>query len=220
MQMKYEETIVPISELTILPAFLIATTANFPPRSVPEFISYAKEHPGKVRFVSAGVGSYPQFDMAIFAKKTSLDLIHLPAKGGAADMINTLATGDTQVAFVNVASSSGLIKAGRLQPLAVTTDRRLADYPEVPTMAELGYPGIGTNQWTGLFIKAGTPKEIVDLLYREVVKALNSDQAKKVFGPANIDLAVSSSPAEATKWLHEETAKWRRTIEIAQIHLE
>ena len=220
LRMDYPKTIVPITELAEVPAFLIGSTVNFAPRTAAEFIAYAKAHDGQVRYVSAGIGSFPQFDMELFARKAGIHLVHVPAKGGAADMLNALATGDVQAAFLNVASSAGMIKAGRLVPYAVTGPKRLADWPDVPTMAEIGYPGIGTSQWQALFTRAGTPPEIVDTIFRQTVKALHSPQAQQVFGPAHLSVVTSDSPAAAATWLKGEMASWQQVIDETHIKLE
>ena len=131
---------VSVSRLAIYPSFLITTTANFDVKSVKELVAYAKKNPGKVRYTSAGVGSFPHFDMEVFARRAGVDMVHIPNKTGAAGMINDLVVGDAQVAFLNAASSAAMIKAGKLRPIAVLAEQRLADYPDVPTLAEAGYP--------------------------------------------------------------------------------
>ena len=220
LRIDYPKTIVPITELAEVPAFLVGSAVNFAPRTAAEFIAYAKAHDGQVRYVSAGIGSFPQFDMELFARKAGIHLVHVPAKGGAADMLNALATGDVQAAFLNVASSAGMIKAGRLVPYAVTGPKRLAEWPEVPTMGEIGFPGIGTSQWQALFCPANTPPEILDLLFRQTVTALQSTRAEQVFGPANLSVVASASPAAAAIWLKNEMAHWQQVIDETQIKLE
>jgi tripartite-type tricarboxylate transporter receptor subunit TctC len=220
MGIDYAKTIIPVTELADLPAFLLGTTTNFPPRTVPELIAYCKARPGKISFASAGLGSFPQFDMVMFEKKHGLDLVHVPEKGGAADIVNSMATGDVQITFLNVASSAGMIAAGRLHPYATTAPQRLAAYPNVPTMAEIGDPGIGTNQWQALFAHAGTPQPVLNTLYTATVAALGSPKAQSIFKPANINVVVNKSPADAATWLHGEDAKWRKIVDITKIHLD
>ena len=100
---------------TIYPSFLITTTTNFDVKDVTELVAQAKKNPGKVRYTSAGVGSFPHFDMEMFARRAGVDMIHIPNKTGAAGMLNDLVVGDAQVAFLNSASSAAMIKAGKLQ---------------------------------------------------------------------------------------------------------
>src|SRR5579871_3136946 len=143
----YDRDVVPVARVADVPAFLIATMRDFPPTNFAEFVAYAKQNPGKLRFGSVGVGSFPQFDMEILSRRLGIEMIHLPNKNGATGMLNDLVRGDAQVSFLNLATSGPMVRAGQLRPLAVVTEQRLPEYPDVPTLAELGYPGVGTLQW-------------------------------------------------------------------------
>jgi len=221
MSIDYAATIVPITRLADLPAFVIATTNGFPPRTLPDFISYAKAHPDQVKYGTVGVGSFTHFDMLVLEQKAGLPaLVDVPMKGGASEVMTSLATGDVQVAFLNVASTAGLIAAGRLTPLAVVAHERLPEYPAVPTMAEVGFPGVGTTQWQTLFARAGTPDDVIDLLFKSSVAALKSDKARHVFEPAHINVVPSGSPDEAAAWLREDTENWRKIVAETHIKLD
>ena len=221
MSIDYAATIVPITRLADLPAFVIATTNGFPPRTLPDFISYAKAHPDQVKYGTVGVGSFTHFDMLVLEQKAGLPaLVDVPMKGGASEVMTSLATGDVQVAFLNVASTAGLIAAGRLTPLAVVAHERLPEYPAVPTMAEVGFPGVGTTQWQTLFARAGTPEDVIDLLFKSSVAALKSDKARHVFEPAHINVVPSGSPDEAAAWLREDTENWRKIVAETHIKLD
>src|SRR5262249_10546084 len=119
LSINYERDVVAVSRVVDVPAFLIATTKDFPPKTFAEFLAYARQNPGKVRYGTVGVGSYPHFDMAVFAKRAGLEMIHIPNKAGAAGIINDMVSGDSQVSFLNVASSAAMVKAGQLRPLAL-----------------------------------------------------------------------------------------------------
>src|SRR5256714_1682364 len=101
LKINFEKDVISVGRIADLPSFVIATAKDFPPKTLAEFIEYAKQRPGKVRYASAGVGSFPHFDMEVLAKRAGLDMIHLPIKAGAAGMINDLVSGDAQVAFIN-----------------------------------------------------------------------------------------------------------------------
>ena len=219
MGIDYAKTILPVTELATLPAFLTVTTHQFPVKTLAEFVAYAKAHPGQVRYTDAGPGSFPQFDMELFARRVGIKLVELPANGGAAQIIDSLATGDADAAFLNVASSAGMIRAGRMRPLAVTTAARLPEWPDVPTMAERGYAGIGTNQWQALFVRAGTPAPIVEAIFKAAVAAMNSPAAARVFKPANIAVATTSAPDAAPAWLAGEIAEWREAVKETGFHV-
>jgi tripartite-type tricarboxylate transporter receptor subunit TctC len=220
MSFDYDSSVIPITRLADLPAFLIVTTKNFPPKTVPEFIAYAKANSNQMQYGTVGVGSFPHYDMIMFEKKTGLHLIDIPLKGGASEVITNMANGDVQAAFLNVASTASMIKAGHLRPLAVASSTRLTDYPDVPTMAEVGYPGIGTEQWQTLFGRAGTPPEILNIVFKAAVDALTSEQAKKIFAPQYIRVIPSDSPKEAAVWIHKDVDRWREIIKTADLKVD
>jgi tripartite-type tricarboxylate transporter receptor subunit TctC len=219
MSFDYGKSVVPISRLVDIPAFLLVTTTDdFPPKTVAEFIAYAKKNPGKIRYGTVGVGSYPHYDMAYFAKRAgNLDLVNLPNKNGASGVIQDLLRGDAKAAFLNVASTAGMVKAGKLRPLAVVNHTRLPDYPNIPTMQEAGFPGVGTIAWQALFAPAGTPQPVLDALFTAVNKAMQSPEAKEKFGKQHFNVVPSKSLADAKTWLAGEMASWKKITSEVKI---
>jgi tripartite-type tricarboxylate transporter receptor subunit TctC len=218
-KINYEKDVVPVMRLVDIPAFLLVTTTNFAPRTVPELIAAIKQDPGKVRYGTVGVGSYPDYDMALFAKRAGdLNLTGIPNRNGAPGVIIDMATGDTQTAFLNVASTAGMIKAGKLKPLAVVNHERLPEYPDVPTMAEVGFPDVGTLAWQGMFAPAGTPKEILEVLQKAAVQAMQTPAARKTFADQNFNI-VPNTVDEAKPWLAGEIAKWRKITQEVKIEV-
>src|SRR3954469_23099051 len=135
MKINYERDVAPVTNLIDVPAFLVITNTNFPIKNVKELIEYAKKNPGKLRYGTVGVGSYPHYDFAYFAKRAGLgDSIAIHNKAGAPGVINDMVTGDTQAAFLNVASTAAQIRAGKIKPIAIVNRRRLRQHPEVRTM--------------------------------------------------------------------------------------
>ena len=127
------------------------------------------------------MGSYPHFDMEIFSRRAGAEMLHIPNKTGAAGMINDLVVGDAQVAFLNAVSSAPMIRAGKLRPLAVLAEQRLPDYPDVPTLAEAGYAGVGTLHWQSMLAPANTPKEVLATLFKAIGEAANAPQLQDNF---------------------------------------
>src|SRR3954464_12678587 len=166
----FEKDVQSVTRFNIFPSFLIVTTTNFDAKDVNDLVAQAKKNPGKVRYTSAGVGSFPHYDMEIFARRAGVEMNHIPNKTGAAGMLNDLVVGDAQVAIINSASSAAMIKAGKLKPLAVVAEQRLAGYPDVPTMAEAGFPGVGTLHWQSMLAPAATPKPVIDTLFKAIVE--------------------------------------------------
>src|SRR5438105_4162510 len=163
--------LVGITKLVEIPHILVAN-ASFPPNNVGELIAAAKKAPGRINFASVGVGSYPHLDMERLERAAGIELTHVPYKGGAGQAIPAMIAGEVQVGFFNMASLLPHIKSGRLKALGAVPAQRIPELPNVPTLAEQGYPGIGTNAWQGLFAPAATPKPIVDKLYAAVAGVL------------------------------------------------
>jgi tripartite-type tricarboxylate transporter receptor subunit TctC len=210
MSTDYAKSVTAVTNLIDVPAFLLVTTANdFPVKSVAEFVAYAKKNPGKVQYGTVGVGSYPHYDMAYFAKRAGdLDLVGLPNKNGAAGVIQDMLRGDVQAAFLNVGSTAGQVQAGKFRPLALVNHSRLKDYPDIPTMKEVGYPDVGTIAWNGLFAPAATPKPVLEALFNAVSKALQSQEAIEKLQKQNFNVALNKSLADAQSWLGSEMKHW------------
>jgi tripartite-type tricarboxylate transporter receptor subunit TctC len=206
----YEKKVVPITDLVDIPAFLLATTTRFDVKSVAELVDYAKKNPGKLRYGTVGAGSYPHYDMAYFAKKAGdLDMIAIHNKAGAAGIINDMITGDSQAAFLNAASSAAQIRAGKLRPLAVVNHQRLAGYPDVPTMQEAGYPGVGTVAWQALFAPGGVPKEVLDTMFNACTQALAAPPVVEAFDKQNFNIVPNRSLDDARSWLAGQIKSWK-----------
>lgn len=214
----YDKKVAPVTNLVDIPAFLLATTTNFNVKSVPELVDYARKNPGKLRYGTVGAGSYPHYDMAYFAKKAGdLDMIAIHNKAGAAGIINDMITGDTQVAFLNAASSAAQIKAGKLYPLAVVNGQRLPEYPNVPTMQEAGYSDVGTIAWQGLFAPAAAPKDVFDTIFKAAVEALQAPAVMDAFSKQNFIVVPSRSLDDAKAWLAGQITSWKNITTAVKI---
>lgn len=214
----YETSVVPVMRLVDVPHFLLATTKNFSPKSISELVVYAKAHPGQVRYGTVGLGSYPHYDMAIFAKRAgNLDMTGIPNKAGASGVLNDMMTGDTQVAFLNVASSASVAKAGLVRPLALVNPTRLPEYPDVPTMAEVGFPGVGTSAWNAMVAPAGTPPEVLETVRKAAVQAMQVPAVIDNFNNQNFNITPSGSLEEAKAWAAAEMAHWKQVTEEVKI---
>jgi tripartite-type tricarboxylate transporter receptor subunit TctC len=219
MSVDYAKSVVAVTNLVDVPAFLLVSTANdFPVKSVAELIAYARQNPGKIRYGTVGVGSYPHYDMAYFAKRAGdLDLVALPNKNGAAGVIQDMLRGDVQTAFLNVASTAGQVQAGKFRPLAVVNHTRLKEYPDIPTMQEVGYGDVGTVAWNGLFAPAATPQPVLEALFAAVTKALNSPDATEKLGKQNFNIVPNRSLADAKSWLDGEIKHWQTISSAVKI---
>jgi tripartite-type tricarboxylate transporter receptor subunit TctC len=221
LKINYTRDVAPVTNLIDVPAFLVVTNTNFAPKNVAELIAYAKKNPGKTRYGTVGAGSYPHFDAAFFAKRAGdLDMVAIHNKQGAAGIINDMLTGDVQVAFLNVASTAAQIKAGKLRPIAVVNPTRLPDYPDVPTMKEVGFPDVGTIAWNGMFAPAATPRPVLETLHRAAVAALNSDAGKAALTKQGFIISPSKSLDDARTWLANEIKAWQTITKAVKIDTE
>ena len=208
-KINYQKDVAAVTNVANIPAFLVVTTKNFDVKSVAELIAWAKSHPGQLRYGTVGVGSYPHYDFALFAQRAgNLDVVGLPNKNGAAGVIQDMLRGDVHAAFLNVASTAGQIAAGNFRALAVVNDTRLSAYPNVPTMKEAGFPGVGTVAWQALFAPAATPKPVLVALHAAVAKALQSPVLVEKFQKQNFIVAPHKSVDEAQAWLAGEIKNW------------
>jgi tripartite-type tricarboxylate transporter receptor subunit TctC len=214
----YERDVTPVMRLADIPGVLLASTKDFSVKSVPELIDYAKRNPGKLNYGTPGVGNYAHYDMALFAKRAGdLKMTAIPNKAGATGVINDLLSGTVQIAFLNAASTAGNIQAGTLRPLALANHTRLQSLPNVPTMREVGFPGVGTIAWQGLFAPAGTSKDVLEKVRSETAKALQTPSVRQVLQQQGFSIVPTASLEEAKAWLAEEMTVWRKLTGEVQI---
>jgi tripartite-type tricarboxylate transporter receptor subunit TctC len=220
LKINYDRDVVPVMRLVDVPAFLLVTATNFSPRTVAELIDTIRKNPGAVRYGTVGVGSYPDYDMALFAKRAgNLQLTGVPNRAGAAGVILDMVAGDSQAAFLNVASTAAMVRAGKLRALAVVNHARLPEFPDVPTMQEVGFPDVGTIAWQAMFAPAGTPREILDRIHAAAIRALQAPAARKVFAEQNFNIIPTRSVEEAKPWLAGEIATWSRIVQEIKIEV-
>jgi tripartite-type tricarboxylate transporter receptor subunit TctC len=220
LRIDYDKDVQIVARLVDVPVFFLATTANFAPKTFAEFLAYARANPGKVRFGSAGVGSYQQVNTAILAKRAGLDLVHIPFKDGGAPILRDLANGDIQVSFFNITNPVGMIKEGRVRPLAVAAPHRLPQYPDVPTIEELGYPDVRPIQWSAAYAPAGVPAPVIETLHDAFAKAATAPEMHEAFVKGGMLATAGSSLPDAQAWIRDQMAGWRRVVDELQITVE
>jgi tripartite-type tricarboxylate transporter receptor subunit TctC len=214
----YDKEVILVTRLSEVPLVLGATTKDFPPKTYAEFVAYAKANPGKVRYASVGIGSNNHYDMEAFAQWAGIVLAHLPNKGGGAAITNDLVTGDAHVALLNAASSMGVVKAGQVRALAVMSDQRVPEYADVPTLTELGYAN-AKGLWSALYAPAATPRDVLEIVRKAAVQALNSDQVTTAFKQQMIRAVPSASSEDAQAWDQAEVAYWKKVTDEVKVEL-
>ena len=214
----YDKDVMMVTRLSEVPLVLAATTKDFAPKTYAAFIAYAKANPGKVRYASVGTGSNNHYDTEAFAQWAGIELVHLPNKGGGAAITNDLVTGDAHVALVNAASSLGVIKAGQVRALAIMSDQRLSEYPDVPTLRELGYPN-AKGLWSALYAPAATSRDTVEVIRAAAKKALRSEAVTSAFHKQVIKPTPSASFDDAQAFNRAEMAYWTKITEQVKVEL-
>ncbi|HEY7296566.1 MAG TPA: tripartite tricarboxylate transporter substrate binding protein [Xanthobacteraceae bacterium] len=203
--------IAPIASLVRGP-LIMEVNPSFPASTIPEFIAYAKAHPGEVNMASAGIGNTTHVTGELFMMLTGTKLTHVPYRGGAPAVTDLLA-GQVQVYFDGISGSLEYVRTGRLRALGVTTAARAAVLPEVPSIGEF-VPGYDASGWYGIGAPRGTPAEIIGRLNREI----NASLADRKLNARLADLGyttVASSTAEFGNFIAAETEKWRKVFQFS-----
>jgi tripartite-type tricarboxylate transporter receptor subunit TctC len=182
-------------------------------RSLTELIAYAKANPNKLNYGSAGSGTTHHLSVELFKTMTQTQLVHVPYKGAGPLMVDLLA-GQVDLAFDGMGTSSNQIRAGKLIPLAITSKVRNPVLPNVPTMEEAGVPGYEVRTWYGVWAIKGTPKPIIDRMYRDIVAAINTPDLKRIWQEQGAD-AGGMPPEEMGRIVKSEIAKWSKVVKDA-----
>ena len=187
-------------------------------KTLKELIALAKQKPGALRHGSAGVGSSNHLAAELFKKVTGTDIVHVPYKG-AGPSIAAILAGEIQMNISSTASTIGFIKAGRLRALASTGAKRGKALPELPTVAESGYPGFEAIQWYGLVVPRATPKSIVARIHKDSLKALQTADVQASMERLGLQ-QEPTTPEELVARIRKETATWAAIIKDAGIRLQ
>ena len=197
----------------------IATNAAKPFRSFGDVIKLAKAKPGTITYGSVGSGSLGHLTMTLVQQTGGFRIVHIPYKGGGPMTVEALG-GNIDIAIGTVALLTPHVKGGKLRAIAVTGNQRSGALPEVPSLAEQGFPGFSALAWWGVFAPAGTPKPILDKFHAELVKVFNlPDVRAQLTETLGMDLVVSS-PAELQKFLVSEIARWGKVVKEHDIRAD
>ncbi|HEY7302220.1 MAG TPA: tripartite tricarboxylate transporter substrate binding protein [Xanthobacteraceae bacterium] len=209
--------IAPVALIERVPLVMEVTPA-LPVRTVPEFIAYAKAHPGKINMASAGIGGPQHVAGEMFKSMAGVNMIHVPYRGTTPAVTDLLA-GQVQVMFDVTPTALPQIKAGKLRGLAVTTAQRLPELPDLPTLGEF-LKGYEASAWIGVGVPSGTPGEIVALLNREITAALLDQTIRQRLKDIGAIVAEPNTPAEFAQFIADDAAKWAKVIKGAGIKPE
>jgi tripartite-type tricarboxylate transporter receptor subunit TctC len=206
----------PISQVFVA-ANVLAVPPEIPVKTVAELVAFAKAQPGKLSYAHAGVGTSQHLGAELFKYRAGLDIAAVPYRGSTALMPDLLA-GRVTMSFANIVNVLPLAKEGKLRALAITSAKRSALAPDLPTMAESGFPGFEAVPWFGLLAPAGTPKDFVEKLHGETVKALALPEIRKKFDEFGLT-PIGGTPDELAAVIKKETPEWAKVIKDAGIKL-
>jgi tripartite-type tricarboxylate transporter receptor subunit TctC len=201
-----------VTELASIPLMLVVHS-SLPVKNVAEFIAYSKAQPSGLDYATSGPGTSTHVAAEMFKSMTGANLVHLPFKGNA-EVMNALLGGHVKVHFGLVASTLQHVRSGALRVLAVTTEKRLPELPDVPTIAELGYPAYEISSWQGVFVPAGTPKDIIAKLNGEIVAMLKTPAVHDRITREGA-IPIGSTPEQFTVRFKNEVEKWAKVAKSA-----
>ena len=206
--------------MTLAAAFASALSVNpsVPASTVQELVTLIKASPGKYSYASPGFGSPSHLLGEQFRVVAGLDLVHVPY-GGSGPAIASTVAGHTPIAFAALSAAAPLVKDGKLRALAVMSKSRSQALPDLPTIAEAGYPGLEGDGWVGVLVPAGTPPETIAVLQREIVRIVALPEVKERLSSLGFD-PVGDTPGEFTARMKLEMEKWAKVIRVANLKAE
>jgi tripartite-type tricarboxylate transporter receptor subunit TctC len=217
MKVNALKDLAPISKLVAIPNFILGSP-KLPASTLKEALAYAKARPGQLNY-QAPLGSYSHLDMLALTAAAGVKMVHLPSKG-AGETLTAMLRGDIHITESNVASNIGSVRAGQVKAFAVTSEKRLTELPDVPTMAEAGFPGIGSLNWNGLFAPVRTPRPVIVKLHADTVAAMKELDADGSLAKRALPVSLSASPDEFAAFVNAEAKRWEKIIRDNNVKID
>jgi tripartite-type tricarboxylate transporter receptor subunit TctC len=216
--LKFDPTkdLVGVTLLVSIPTIVVAAP-NLPANSFKELIDYARAHPGELNY-SNPLYAYSHLDTLELSRRTGIQVVPIPSKG-AGPTVTAIMNGEIHFSFLNAASVMAYVKSGKMKALATTAPQRLPELPNVPTMAEVGFPDVGSNNWNAFFLPAKTPRAIVNRLHALTLQVMRRKDIQDLFVKASLPIVLSSTPEEFQQFLDAEMKKWSRIIKENNIRM-
>jgi tripartite-type tricarboxylate transporter receptor subunit TctC len=209
---------IPVALLARVPNLFVVNAENVPAKDFKEFIALAKAKPGVLNYGSAGNGSAGHLAFEYLKMVTETDITHIPYKG-TGPQLQDLLGGRLDASSAGTPALLPHVKSGKLRPIAVGTPKRIASLPDVPTVAEMGYPDFETSQWYGVLVPAGTPREIVLKLNAEINKALRSSAVTQRYATDNAEVSIGT-PEDFGAFIRKEQARWEKVVKKSGLKIE
>jgi tripartite-type tricarboxylate transporter receptor subunit TctC len=212
-----QKDLTPVAMVANVP-YMMVVHPSLPARNVRELIALAKARPGQLLFASSGNAGTPHLCWELLKSMAKIDMVHVPYKGGAPAMMDTVG-GQTQMYCSGMIAVSPQIKAGKLRPIGMATLQRSPTMPEIPTVAEQGLPGFNVASWFGIMAPANTPSAIVQRLYGEIAKITETADMKKFLLTQGAE-PMLMDPPKFSEFLRVETEKWGKVVKGANLKLD
>ena len=207
----------PVTQVMSAPSVLVVGL-NVPVSNLQELVAYAKARPGQLSFASSGAGGSPHLAGEMLKLRAAIDMIHVPYKGAAPALADVLASSVT-MGFKTALSAIPHMQSGKLKPIAVAASKRLAQIPNVPTMAEAGIADFEVNSWNGFLAPAKTPPEIIAKLQQEIARILQRAEVRQIF-TAQAAEAVGSTPEQFGAYIRSEIDKWAKVVKASGARID
>ena len=207
----------PISHIVTAPSIAVLHP-GVPAKNLQELIALARVKPGAIAWGTSAIGSIGHMSGELLNRLAKVQMTHVPYKGGGQAVIDVLA-GQIPMVIIGMTAVTPHVRSGRLRPIATTGAKRSFAFPDVPTVAEQGFPGFAADAWYGLLTTAGTPRPIVEKLYAEVIRIMKLPESKERMANVGFEI-VASTPAEFAQLIREEIPKWTKVVREAGIRAE
>jgi len=214
----YDKDVAAVARLMITPNVLLVTHEGFTPRTFKDTIEHIKKNPGKIRYGSSGIASFPHYDSELLARRLGLDMIHVPYKGGAGEMVKGIVSGEIQLTLLSTPITLPQVQAGKVTVISNVL-QRLPQFADVPTLAEQGVKDVGTDNWSGVFAPSGIPPEVIAMLYKAYTDAANDKAVVEAAAKTGSFIWTANSVEETRNWLQSELKKWRAITDEVKVEM-
>ena len=191
----------------------IAIHPSVPAATIKQFIQFAKSHPGELNYSSTGASSASRLAFEFVTGKAGMKLAHIPYKGGGGAATMALLSGEVAATMLTVSSFIPHVKTGRVKVLAVVAPERISQLPDVPTLAESGFPELTLGSWHGLYVLAGTPRQVIDRLHAAVLKVMKDPDVNERYNAAGAVVSTSRSPEQFATFMKAQTEFWEKLVQ-------